>query len=179
MRVLGLDPGLRVTGWGVIDVTGQRLSFVDAGAIKVPASAPMAHRLASLHQALTDVANAFAPEEAAVEETFVNRNPASALKLGQARGAVLLAPGLLDIPVAEYSANRVKKSVCGSGHAPKEQVSAMVAMLLPGFAGGSYDAADALAVAICHTHQSQSEARIEAGGNGNERGVAVIAKRRS
>ena len=161
MRVLGLDPGLRVTGWGVIDVTGHRLSFVDAGAIKVPASAAMAHRLAGLHQALVEVAIDFAPDEAAVEETFVNRNPASALKLGQARGAVLLAPGLLGIPVSEYSANRVKKSVCGSGHAPKGQVSAMVAMLLPGFASTSHDAADALAVAICHTHQSQSEARIE------------------
>ena len=122
----------------------------------------MAHRLAGLHRALVDVVSDFAPDEAAVEETFVNRNPASALKLGQARGAALLAPGLMGIPVSEYSANRVKKSVCGSGHAPKEQVSAMVAMLLPGFAGGSHDAADALAVAICHTHQSQSEARIEA-----------------
>jgi crossover junction endodeoxyribonuclease RuvC len=162
MRVLGLDPGLRATGWGVIDVTGQRLGFVDAGTVKTPTTAPMAHRLADLHRALVDIAADFAPDEAAVEETFVNRNPASALKLGQARGAVLLVPGLLGIPVAEYSANHVKKSVCGSGHASKEQISAMVAILLPGFSSDSFDAADALAVAICHTHHSQSEARIEA-----------------
>ena len=163
MRVLGLDPGLRNTGWGVIDATGQRLDFVAAGCVKIAPGAAMSERLAELHRALTEVAETFTPDEAAVEETFVNRNPASALKLGQARGAVLLAPGLLDIPVAEYSANRVKKSVCGSGHAPKEQVSAMVRMLLPGFSSASFDAADALAVAICHAHRSQSAARIEAG----------------
>ena len=162
MRVLGLDPGLLITGWGVVDVTGHRLAFVDAGTVKTPTSAPMAHRLADLHRGLVDIAAQFAPDEAAVEETFVNRNPASTLKLGQARGVVLLVPGLLGIPVAEYSANHVKKSVCGSGHAPKEQISAMVGMLLPGFSSDSFDAADALAVAICHTHHSQSEARIQA-----------------
>lgn len=162
MRILGLDPGLRNTGWGVIESAGHKLGFVAAGCVKVPTAAPMAERLANLHRALVEVVADFAPDEAAVEATFVNRNPASALKLGQARGVVLAVPGLTDIPVSEYAANLVKKSVCGSGHAGKEQVSAMVGMLLPGFSSASFDAADALAVAICHAHQSQTAARIEA-----------------
>ena len=162
MRVLGLDPGLRITGWGVVDVTGHHLHFVDAGAVRIPSTAPMADRLADLHRTLVDIASEFALDQAAVEKTFVNQNPASALKLGQARGAVLLVPGLMGIPVSEYSANQVKKSVCGSGHAPKEQISAMVKILLPGFSSNNFDAADALAVAICHTHHSQSKSRVEA-----------------
>jgi crossover junction endodeoxyribonuclease RuvC len=162
MRVLGLDPGLRITGWGVIESAGHALAFVAAGCIKAPTAAPMAERLATLHLALTKIMETYLPDEAAIEETFVNRNPASSLKLGQARGVVLAVPGLADVSVSEYSANLVKKSVCGSGHAAKEQVSSMVTMLLPGFSNDSFDAADALAVAICHAHQSQSAARIEA-----------------
>ena len=161
MRILGLDPGLRTTGWGVIEVAGHRLRYVAAGRIRVPATALMSQRLADLHRALLATTEEFAPDEAAAEETFVNRNPSSALKLGQARGVVLLAPGLLGIPVAEYAANLVKKAVTGSGHAGKERVSAMVRVLLPGFEGGSFDAADSLAVAICHAHHSQSAARVD------------------
>ena len=126
IRVLGLDPGLRRTGWGVIESTGARLHFIDAGCISIDADASLSERLAALHEAVVEVAKRFAPDEAAVEETFVNKNPASTLKLGQARGAVMLAPALAGIHVAEYSATQVKKSVTGTGHAAKEQVQAMI-----------------------------------------------------
>lgn len=159
MRVLGLDPGLRRTGWGVIEWDGQRLRFTAAGCVTADAAQPLAHRLADLHRALGEVAGRFAPDEAAVEETFVNRNPASTLKLGQARGAVLLVPALRGIPVAEYAATLVKKSVTGSGHAGKEQVCAMVATLLPGSRTANHDASDALAVAICHAHHRETATR--------------------
>ena len=164
MRVLGLDPGLRRTGWGVIEWDGLRLRFTAAGCVTADAADALAHRLANLHRALAEVTERFAPDEAAVEETFVNRNPASTLKLGQARGAVLLAPGLRGIPVAEYAATLVKKSVTGSGHAAKEQVRAMVAALLPGSRPGSHDAADALAVAICHAHHRETAIRWQRAG---------------
>jgi crossover junction endodeoxyribonuclease RuvC len=157
MRILGLDPGLRRTGWGVVDADGDRLHFVDAGCVDVAAGTSLASRLAALHEAVMDVTDRFSPAEAAVEEIFVNRNALSTLKLGQARGAILLAPGLRGIPVAEYAASLVKKSVTGSGHAGKEQVRAMVGVLLPGFQLASLDAADALAVAICHSHRSRTE----------------------
>jgi len=160
LRVLGLDPGLRRTGWGVIESSGPRLHFVDAGCIAIEADAPLGERLASLHTAVIEIARRFTPDEAAVEETFVNKNPASTLKLGQARGAVMLAPALAGIPVAEYSATQVKKSVTGTGHAAKEQVQAMIATLLPGFRGMGADAADALAAAICHAHHRDTAARI-------------------
>ena len=160
MRVLGLDPGLRRTGWGVIESEGPRLRFVAAGCIAVAAEPALAARLADLHRRLAAVCGRFAPDEAAVEEPFVNRNPASTLKLGSARGAVLLAPGLAGIPVTEYAPNAVKKSVTGAGHATKEQVRAMMAMLLPGYRGdGTFDAADALAVAVCHTHLRETARR--------------------
>ena len=157
MRILGLDPGLRHTGWGVVDADGDRLHFVDAGCIDVAAGASLAARLATLHEAVLGITDRFDPAEAAVEETFVNRNAASTLKLGQARGAVLLAPGLRGIPVAEYAANLVKKSVTGSGHAGKQQVRAMIGVLLPGFRLASFDASDALAAAVCHSHRSRTE----------------------
>lgn len=159
MRILGLDPGLRTTGWGVIESDGQRLHFVDAGTISVSASDPMEARLAGLHKCVLSVTDSFAPAEVSVEETFVNRNPASALKLGQARGAVLLAPGLRGISVAEYAPNAIKKAVTGSGHAAKEQVRTMVGILLPGMRAVGFDAADALATAICHSHLRETEAR--------------------
>jgi crossover junction endodeoxyribonuclease RuvC len=154
MRVLGLDPGLRHTGWGVIEIAGNRLAHIADGVVHAPVDLPLAARLATLFRALNRVLDDFRPDEAAVEETFVNRNAASTLRLGVARGVVLLAPAERGVPVAEYSANLIKKSVVGAGHADKEQVQLMVRRLLPGCAITAPDAADALAVAICHAHHS-------------------------
>jgi crossover junction endodeoxyribonuclease RuvC len=154
MRVLGLDPGLRHTGWGVIDVAGNRLTHVADGVASAPADLPLAERLVVLFRQVNEVLERFRPDEAAVEETFVNKNPASTLKLGVARGVVLLAPAERGLKVAEYSANLVKKSVVGAGHADKSQVQMMVRRLLPGCSAVRADAADALAVAICHAHYS-------------------------
>jgi crossover junction endodeoxyribonuclease RuvC len=154
MRVLGLDPGLRHTGWGVIDVAGNRLRHVADGVVHAPTDRSLAERLVVLFRRLTEVLERFAPDEAAVEETFVNKNAASTLRLGVARGVVLLAPAERGLPVAEYSANLIKKSVVGAGHAEKEQVQLMVRRLLPGCLIAEPDAADALAVAICHAHHA-------------------------
>jgi crossover junction endodeoxyribonuclease RuvC len=161
MRLIGLDPGLRLTGWGVIDVAGNRLRHVAHGVVKVPADQSLAERLCTLFEAIVAVIAAQQPTEAAVEETFVNVNPGSTLKLGQARGVVMLAPARAGLPVFEYSANLVKKSVVGAGHAEKHQVAAMVGRLLPGVVATA-DAADALAVAICHAHHRATARRIEA-----------------
>jgi crossover junction endodeoxyribonuclease RuvC len=152
MRVLGLDPGLRHTGWGIIDVAGNHLTHVADGVAHAATAQPLAARLVALFRQITAVVERYHPDEAAVEETFVNRNPASALKLGVARGVVLLAPAEHGLPVAEYSANLVKKAVVGAGHADKAQVQMMVRQILPGCAITEPDAADALAVAICHAH---------------------------
>jgi len=156
MRFLGLDPGLTVTGWGVLDSVGNELRHVADGVVRPRAQDSMGARLAQLHDGLARIIAQYAPDEAAVEETFVNRNAASALRLGQARGVVLLAPALVGILVAEYPANTVKKSVVGAGHAAKRQVGMMVKTLLPGSACLTEDAADALAVAICHAHHAQT-----------------------
>ncbi len=155
MRLIGLDPGLRHTGWGVIDTAGNRLSHVADGVLHTRDSATLAERLAELYRQLGAVLDRFAPETAAVEETFVNKNAGSTLKLGMARGVVLLAPAARGLPVFEYATNLVKKSVVGAGHADKAQVQMMVQRLLPG-AGGGADASDALAVAICHAHHAAS-----------------------
>jgi len=154
MRLLGLDPGLRHTGWGVIDADGNRLRHVADGVVHAPEQGSLAARLDVLYRALNDVLDRYAPEAAAVEESFVNRNAASTLKLGAARGVVLLAPAARGIPVLEYAANLVKKSVVGVGHAEKDQVQMMVRRLLPGCLAAGADAADALAVAICHAHHA-------------------------
>ncbi len=154
MRFLGLDPGLRVTGWGVVEAEGTVLRHVADGAVRPDVKRPMGERLAALHVGLAQVIARYAPDAAAVEETFVARNAGSALLLGQARGVVLLAPALAGVAVTEYSANTVKKSVVGAGHAAKVQIGAMVRMLLPGAACETEDAADALAVAICHAHHA-------------------------
>lgn len=159
MRVLGLDPGLRHTGWGVIDVDGTRLRHVADGVIDTTDDRTLPERLVALHEGLGDILTRYEPDEAAVEETFVNKNPVSTLRLGSARGVVLLAPALAGLPVAEYGANHIKKSVVGAGHADKAQVQAMVRMLLPGAALSGPDAADALATAICHAHNRQTAAR--------------------
>lgn len=160
MRLIGLDPGLRLTGWGVIDVDGNRLRHVAHGVVKVPGEQTLAKRLCALFEAIAAVIAAQAPTEAAVEETFVNVNPGSTLKLGQARGVVMLAPARAGLPVFEYSANLVKKSVVGAGHAEKRQVAMMVGRLLPGVEATA-DAADALAVAICHAHHRATAKRVE------------------
>ena len=161
-RLLGLDPGLQNTGWGVIDVTGNRLTHIANGVIRTNGKYAMADRLRQLHEGLQDVLNLYQPDEAAVEETFVNKNPSSTLKLGQARGVVLLAPALAGLPIAEYAANLVKKSVVGVGHADKKQVAHMVKMQLPGVVLAGADAADALAIAITHALYYRSPSLREA-----------------
>ncbi len=160
IRILGLDPGLRITGWGIIDTEGSSLSHVDHGVVKSKDGEELPIRLVSLYTQLIDIIQAYAPQEAAVEETFVNKNPLSALKLGIARGVVLLAPAYAGLVIGEYSANKVKKSVVGFGHADKDQVAMMVSRLLPKSGGVVQDAADALAVAICHAHHRTFNQRI-------------------
>jgi len=160
MRILGLDPGLRHTGWGVLDVDGNRLRYIADGRVDSDDKADLATRLVQLHEGLVEVIRSWTPDEAAVEETFVNKNPSSTLKLGLARGVVLLVPALAGLRVAEYGANHIKKSVVGAGHADKTQVQHMVRMLLPGTTFKTPDAADTLAVAICHAHHRQTEASI-------------------
>jgi len=155
MRLIGLDPGLRRTGWGVVEADGNRLRYVDCGVVAVADADSLAERLAELFRGLAVVLDRYAPDTAAVEESFVNRNAASTLKLGLARGVVLLAPAERGLPVYEYPANLIKKSVVGFGHAEKRQVALMVRKLLPG-ADAVADAADALAVAICHAHHARS-----------------------
>ncbi len=154
MRLLGLDPGLNATGWGVVESDGARLSHRANGTVRTKPGDDLARRLAVLDEALAEVIAAWAPDSAAIEETFVNRNPGSALKLGLARGVVMLAPARVGITVAEYNNSQVKKAVVGSGRASKEQMQLMVRHLLPGCEPGSADAADALAVAICHAHHA-------------------------
>jgi crossover junction endodeoxyribonuclease RuvC len=154
--ILGIDPGLRITGWGVIERDGNRLRHLAHGVVTSNADDPLAQRLVALHDGLHQVVSQWQPMACAVEETFVNKNAASTLKLGQARGVALLVPAAAGVPVAEYAPNHIKKAVVGAGHAEKQQVHAMVARLLPGLGKASSDAADALAVAICHAHHSRS-----------------------
>ena len=162
-RILGLDPGLRRTGWGIILAEGNALRYIAAGVVKSIETDDLATRLAQLHRGVMAVIKDWTPDQAAVEETFVNKNPLSTLKLGQARGAVLLAAALSDLPVSEYTPNAVKKAVVGAGHAAKEQVEMMVRTLLPGAKGETADAYDALAVAICHAHHRGTKDRIQLG----------------
>ena len=157
MRVLGLDPGLRRTGWGVIEVEGSRLSHVDNGVVTSEETDLLADRLVAIHKGLLAVLRRLDPNVAAVEATLVNKNPSSTLKLGVARGVVLMTPALMGLPVAEYLPMIVKKSVVGTGHAKKEQVQMMVGHLLPGAKIANADAADALAVAICHSHNATTK----------------------
>lgn len=152
MRIIGLDPGLQRTGWGVIRADGSRLSHIANGTVTTDAALPLAQRLRQLHEGLATVLAHWRPDAAAVEQTFVNKNPDSTLKLGQARGVVILAPALLGLAVADYAPNQIKKSVVGVGHADKAQIHAMVSRLLPGIAIAGPDAADALAIAITHAH---------------------------
>jgi crossover junction endodeoxyribonuclease RuvC len=156
IRILGIDPGLRRTGWGVVDAEGNRLAFVACGSVATDERAPLAERLVAIHHGLRQVIEEFRPGEAAVEATFVNKDAAATLKLGQARGVALLVPGLGGIAVAEYAPNVVKKSIIGAGHGDKAQIRMMIGVLLPKAGPQSEDAADALAVAVTHAHHRQS-----------------------
>jgi crossover junction endodeoxyribonuclease RuvC len=165
VRILGIDPGLRRTGWGVIDLDGNRLIHVGCGSVESREAQPLAERLRALHEGLGRVLADFSPVEAAVEQTFVNKDGASTLKLGQARGIAMLAPALFGIPVAEYAPNQVKKTVVGAGHADKAQIRVMLGILLPKADPATPDAADALAIAITHAHHRGSAAlRIKVAG---------------
>ena len=155
MRILGIDPGLRNMGWGVIEVAGSRISHVANGICHSQAG-DLAPRLLSLHQQLTDIFATYQPEEAAVEQTFVNKDAVATLKLGQARAIALLVPAQAGVPIGEYAPNAVKKAVVGVGHAAKQQIEHMVKIQLPGVKLAGPDAADALAIAICHSFHAQS-----------------------
>jgi crossover junction endodeoxyribonuclease RuvC len=156
IRILGIDPGLRRTGWGLVAVDGNRLAYVACGSVLTDDKAALAVRLVAIHTGLRQVVAEFCPDEAAVEATFVNRDAVATLKLGQARGIALLVPAQAGLPVAEYAPNLVKKTIVGAGHADKAQIRMMVGVLLPRADPKSEDAADALAIAVTHAHHRQS-----------------------
>ena len=156
IRILGIDPGLRRTGWGVVDIDGTRLTFIACGSVATDERAAIGARLVAIHAGLCRVIDDFRPAESAVEATFVNKDAAATLKLGQARGVALLVPAQAGLVVAEYAPNLVKKAIVGAGHCEKSQIRMMVGVLLPKADPASEDAADALAVAICHAHHRQS-----------------------
>jgi crossover junction endodeoxyribonuclease RuvC len=156
IRILGIDPGLRRTGWGVIAIEGNRLMFLACGSVATQDGAGLAIRLLAIHDGLRRVVDAHAPDEAAVEATFVNKDAAATLKLGQARGIAMLVPAISGLPVAEYAPNLVKKTIIGVGHGEKAQIRMMLGVLLPKADPRTHDAADALAIAITHAHHRQS-----------------------
>ncbi len=156
IRILGIDPGLRRTGWGVVDVDGNRLMFVACGAVHTDDKAALAIRLVTIHDGLVRVVGEFRPDEAAAEATFVNKDAAATLKLGQARGVALLVAAKAGIAIAEYAPNLVKKTIVGAGHGEKAQVRMMIGVLLPKADPRSDDASDALAVAVTHAHHRSS-----------------------
>jgi crossover junction endodeoxyribonuclease RuvC len=162
IRIIGIDPGLRATGWGIVDSDGVRLSYVASGRITSDSEQDLAGRLRSLYDGLAGVLATFGPAEAAVEETFVNDNARATLKLGQARGIALLAPAMRGLKVAEYPPNLIKKSVVGTGHAEKRQIQAMIGFLLPKARFESADEADAIAIAICHCNHRTARALLSA-----------------
>lgn len=150
MRILGLDPSLSSTGWGVIEVENNRLKYVADGFIKTDPKHPLPERLAHIHKTLAEVIETYHPDEAAIEQVFLNENPSSTIKLGQARGVVIMAPAIYGIPVTEYEPTKIKKALVGVGRAEKSQVETMVKVLLPGCKPKNNDSSDALAIAICH-----------------------------
>ena len=162
IRIIGIDPGLRRTGWGVIESDGVRLSYVASGHVVSTQTEDLAFRLREIYEGLTGVLASYRPQEAAVEETFVNENAKATLKLGQARGVAMLAPSMRGIRVAEYTPNLIKKTVVGAGHADKKQIQAMIGFLLPKAKFKSADEADALAIAICHANH-RGIRQLEAG----------------
>ncbi|MGH1418739.1 MAG: crossover junction endodeoxyribonuclease RuvC [Hyphomicrobiaceae bacterium] len=164
-RIIGIDPGLRHTGWGIVESDGIRLTYVASGHISSTTKEELAFRLREIFEGLTSVIKSYKPIEAAVEETFVNDNARATLKLGQARGMAMLAPAMLGLRVGEYPPNLVKKTVVGAGHAHKDQIKAMVGFLLPKAVVETADEADALAIAICHAnHRMSAASQLEAGG---------------
>ena len=163
IKIIGIDPGLRNTGWGIVESEGSSLRFVAAGTVKSNNKTDLASRLCQIHNGLSEVLHEYMPAEAAVENTFVNKDASATLKLGQARGIAMLVPAMAGLQVSEYAPNAVKKAVIGVGHGDKSQIKLMVGMLLPKATYDSDDAADALAIAICHAHHRGSAgARIAA-----------------
>ena len=156
IRILGIDPGLRRTGWGVVEIVGNRLTFIGCGSVTTDDRAALALRLLAIHDGLGRILDEFRPDEAAVETTFVNKDPQATLKLGQARGIAMVVPAKAGVPVTEYAPNLIKKSIVGAGHGDKMQVRMMVSVLLPKADPTSDDAADALAIAVTHAHHRQS-----------------------
>ena len=163
MKILGIDPGLQKTGWGIVQSEGNRLSYVASGLIRTTKSLSFPDRLAQLHKGMSDVIEQFKPDEAGIEETFVNSNSSSSLKLGAARGVVMVVPANAGLYVGEYAANKVKKSVVGAGKARKDQVGMMIRTLLPACGDVTEDEADALAVAICHAHYAHDRNLLKTG----------------
>ncbi|WP_274627464.1 crossover junction endodeoxyribonuclease RuvC [Arvimicrobium flavum] len=160
IRIIGIDPGLRQTGWGVVETLGNSLRFIAAGTVSSDGKAELATRLCQLHDGLVEVIDFHQPLEAAVEQTFVNKDAVATLKLGQARGIAMLVPARAGLAVAEYAPNAVKKAVVGVGHGDKRQIHMMVKVLMPKAVFNTEHAADALAIAICHAHHRQSAARL-------------------
>ncbi|MER8980689.1 crossover junction endodeoxyribonuclease RuvC [Mesorhizobium sp. M0870] len=158
IRIIGIDPGLRRTGWGIVESLGNSLRFIASGTVKSDDKAALATRLCQLHDGLADILHSAMPHEAAVEQTFVNKDAVATLKLGQARGIAMLVPARAGLVVAEYAPNAVKKAVIGVGHGDKKQIHMMVKVLLPKAVFDTEHAADALAIAICHAHHRQSVA---------------------
>ncbi|RWD82728.1 crossover junction endodeoxyribonuclease RuvC [Mesorhizobium sp.] len=158
IRIIGIDPGLRRTGWGIVESLGNSLRFVASGTVRSDDKAPLAARLCQLHDGLAEVLHQAMPHEAAIEQTFVNKDATATLKLGQARGIAMLVPARAGLVVAEYAPNAVKKAVIGVGHGEKKQIHMMVKVLMPKAVFDTDDAADALAIAICHAHHRQSVA---------------------
>jgi crossover junction endodeoxyribonuclease RuvC len=156
IRILGIDPGLRRTGWGVVEIDGNRLTFIACGSVSSDDKAGLALRLLAIHDGLFRIVEEFVPDEAAVEATFVNKDAAATLKLGQARGIAMLVPARASVPVSEYAPNLVKKTIVGAGHGEKAQIRMMIGVLLPKADPRSHDAADALAIAVCHAHHRTS-----------------------
>jgi len=156
IRILGIDPGLRRTGWGVVEIAGNRLGFIGCGTVATSNEESLAARLLVIHDGLMRILDEFRPDEAAVEATFVNKDAKATLKLGQARGIAIVVPAKAGVPVSEYAPNLVKKSIVGAGHGDKAQIRMMIGVLLPKADPSSDDAADALAVAVTHAHHRQS-----------------------
>jgi crossover junction endodeoxyribonuclease RuvC len=156
IRILGIDPGLRRTGWGMVEIAGNRLGFIGCGSVMTRDDDALAARLLTIYEGLMRILDEFRPDEAAVEATFVNRDAKATLKLGQARGIAMVVPAKAGVPVAEYAPNLVKKSIVGAGHGDKAQVRMMIGVLLPKADPSSDDAADALAIAVTHAHHRQS-----------------------
>lgn len=156
IRIIGIDPGLRRTGWGLVEIEGNKLTYVACGSVETNDRASLAERLVTLHDGLSRIVDEFRPEEAAVEATFVSKDASATLKLGQARGIAMLVPARAGLGVAEYAPNLVKKTIVGAGHADKAQIRLMIGVLLPKADPKSHDAADALAIAVTHAHHRQS-----------------------